>query len=359
MMRIFPGGAREILTIALHFFDISCQTAGMKPEIGYVSSTYVQLLFDYIEQQGMKAATVLGRVRPDTADGLGRTAMSEWRSLLERAAQALQDPLLGLHVGQTISPAHIGVLGYVILASANLGEALLRLQHFYRLVYDAEPMQIRQDGEDITLHWGVDHGRPGQQVDACALAALVQFARDITGHTANPSAVIFVNPEPDDAAAYRDYFACPVLFEQPGTQVRFPMKYLATALRQPDAALLGILEQQATALLNRLPDADDFEQQIRRAIARLARSGTPGIEQVAAELNTSVRTLQRRLAERHLQFQLLLDDTRYRLAQDYLADRRLQLSEVAQLLGYSEQSAFNRAFRRWSGSTPRVWRQAL
>ncbi len=330
----------------------------MTQDSGYVSSTYVQLLYAYLADKGLDAGSILGKPPPDTGDGgLGRYPISEWRELLETAAEKLGDPLLGLHLGQTISPAHIGVLGYIILACANLAEALLRLQRFYRLVYDAEPMQVRQEADAIVLQWGLDYGRPGELVDATAITALVQFARDITGKAASPSYISFINPEPENPAPYRDYFGCKVDFDQQTTIVKFPLNFLGSPLRQPDTGLLQILEQQAATLLDKLPEADDFEQQVRHAIIRLARIEAPSIERVASALHTSVRTLQRRLSDRNLNFQELLDDTRYRMAQDYLADRRLQLAEVAQLLGYSEQSAFNRAFKRWSGSTPRVWRQ--
>lgn len=332
----------------------------MNGDRGFISNTYVQLLYAYLADQGLDAVALLGRPCPDASDGgLGRYPMAEWRQLLETAAQALHDPLLGLHLGQSISPSHIGVLGYTILACANLGEALLRLQRFYRLVYDAEPMQVQQQDDAISLEWGLDYGRPGELVDTTAITALVQFARDITGQQASPSYVSFINPAPADIGPYKAYFRCALAFDQPTTIVRFPVVFLASPLRQPDAGLLAILEQQATNLLQKLPAVDDYEQQVRRAIIRLARTAAPSIERVAEALHSSVRTLQRRLAERGLNFQDLLEDTRFRMAKEYLSDRRLQLSEVAQLLGYSEQSAFNRAFKRWSGSTPRAWRRAL
>lgn len=328
--------------------------------LGYVSNIYVHLLYDYLENRGFKADKVLGEQRPDLGDGgIGRYPISQWRNLLERAAKTLDDPLLGLHLGQTISPSSIGVLGYIILACANLGEALLRLQRFYRLVYDAERMEVRQEKDAIVLEWGLEYGRPGQLVDAAAITALVQIARDITNSQASPSYVGFINETPDDIQPYLEYFGCPVEFEKSNTVVRIPIRFLAASLRQPDAALLNILELQAASLLTSLPEADDYEQKVRHAMIRLARTTAPTIEAVSADLHTSVRTLQRRLSERQLNFQELLDDTRHRMAKDYLADRRLQLSEVAQLLGYSEQSAFNRAFKRWSGMTPRHWRGSL
>ncbi|MGB1581698.1 MAG: AraC family transcriptional regulator [Nevskiales bacterium] len=327
---------------------------------GVVSTTYVRLLYEYIQAQGQDPVQLLGELPPDAADlGLGRFPMARWCTLLERASSALDDPLLGLHLGQTITAAHLGTVGYVLLACANLGEAFQRIQKYMRLIYDAEPMRTRLTTDGVELEWGTGFGRPGQQVDAAAITALVAFARDMTHGVGGPSYVSFINPEPEDSEPYRAYFNCPVAFAQPSTILRFPAAYLSLTLRQPDPALREILEQQAETLLQRLPATDDFEQSLRRAILNLLDRGEPTLAAVAKRMHSSVRTLQRRLAERSLTYQAVLDDCRLGLAQDYLADPRLQLSEIAQLLGYAEQSAFNHAFKRWTDETPRQYRRRI
>ena len=146
-------------------------------------------------------------------------------------------------------------------------------------------------------------------------------------------------------------------FDQRSTIVRFPVDQLSLPLRPPDPALLSILEAQADKLLAELPQGDGFDQTVRLAISRYCRSGTPTLDNVARELRMSGRSLQRKLQARGLSFQGLLDETRLTLAKDYLRDGHLQLTEVAQMLGYSEQSAFNHAFRRWTGISPRKFRQ--
>jgi AraC-like DNA-binding protein len=322
---------------------------------GVVPSTYVSLLFDYLERQGHAASAVLGEGRPDAAV---RYPVARWRMMLERASAHLGDPALGLHLGQTITPAHFGVMGYVLLACPNVGAALGRLMQYQRLLYDVNPMRYTLDDEVLTLKWGVEAGRPGALVDECAITALIQLLRDVTGRAAGLLEIDFVNPEPADPAPYRRYFHCLVRFAQPATVVRVRADALALPLRGPDPALLDVLERQADALLAALPPSDDFEQGVRRCIARLAREGEPSMERVANELHCSTRTLHRRLEERGSGFRALVDDTRRRLADDYLADPRLQLAEIALLLGYSEQSAFTRAYRRWTGRTPKMVRRA-
>jgi len=326
---------------------------------GMVPSTYVRLLYEYLERQGLDPRRLLREPPPQAADrGGGRYPVARWRALLERAAAALDDPLLGLKLGRSITPAHLGVIGYVLLACGNLGAALQRLEQYQRLVYDVNPMRTQAEGTAVVLEWGVEQGRPGSLADETAIAALVQMARDLSGRRFAPDEVGFVNPAPASLKPYRDWFGCPVRFGQPRTTLRFPARYLGLPLRQPDAALLALLQRQADALLAELPGSDDLEQSVRRCIVRLSREGQVALERVAAELHTTPRTLHRRLEERGRNFRGLREDTRRRLAEDYLRDPRLRLVEIAQLLGFSEQSAFSRSFRRWTGETPKRWRDA-
>ena len=161
---------------------------------GVVPSTYVRLLYEYLERRGLDARKLLKEPPPAAVDrGLGRYPVARWRRLLERASAHLDDPLLGLHLGRSITPAHFGVIGYVLLACGNLGAALQRLQQYQRLVYDVNPMRYRLEPSSVVLEWGVEHGRPGALADETAIAALVQMARDLTGKGFPPDEVCFVN----------------------------------------------------------------------------------------------------------------------------------------------------------------------
>lgn len=329
------------------------------PAHGVVPGSYVRLLYEYLDARGVDAAQLLGEPAPNpTGPAPGRYPVERWRRHLATAAEHLRDPDLGLHLGQTVTPRHFGVMGYVLLACGTLGAALTRLHRYQRLVYDVSPMRIHAQAQHITLEWGTENGRPGRLVDETAITALVQFARDVTGVSTAVDLVHFVNERPASLEPYRRYFGGEVLFEQEATRVRLPLSLLARPLRQPDAALLNLLEQQAEALLADLPDAGDLEQAVRRAVAALAREGEISLERVAAALHTSPRTLHRRLEHLALGFRALRDDTRRRLAEQHLADRGIGIADVALLLGYSDQSTFTRAFRRWTGQTPLAFRRA-
>jgi AraC-like DNA-binding protein len=329
------------------------------PIQGVVPVTYVQLLYDYLGAQGIDAEDLLGPA-PVAEQGIGRFPVQQWQLLLERSAQALDDPLLGLHVGETISPKHLGVLGYVLLACGTLGAALQRLERYHQLIYDVNPMQLEMSGDQLQLVWGQEMGRPGALVDETAVAALIHFCRDVTDRPDYaPISVSFINDPPSDIAAYQAWFGCEVLFGQAETRVAVRAQALQTPLRSADPALIDILQKQADELLRSLPQADshNVSNTVRQQLTQQMRDGEPSAEATAAAMHITSRTLHRRLANEGTNFRLLLQQTRHQLAQQYLQDSRLQLVEVAQLLGYSEQSALSRAFKDWSGQTPAQYRR--
>lgn len=318
-----------------------------------VATTYVTLLYEFLSRQGLEPTRLLGPM-PDDRERPYVT-IPAWRHMLELAEREVGGPAFGLRVGRCIGPRHFGLVGYLVLACASLGEALARAERYAALVYDVNPMQLQQDGGDMVLQWGTEYGRPGQLVDETGLAALVQMARDITGADWPLVRVAFVNPAPPDRHAYEDFFGCPVTFDAARTELRFPAALLGLPLRRPDAGLLELLDRQAEAMLARQAPAHDHER-YRRALVPLLRQGRATLAALAAQFHVSPRTLQRQLAAAGTSFQILLDDTRRALACEYLADSRLSVADVAVLLGYSEQSAFTRAFRQWLGETPARWR---
>lgn len=326
---------------------------------GMVPQTFLKVLAEHLQRHGVDPATVM----PTDAlrfglQHLGRYPAEAYCQMLLRAAERLNDPLLGLHLGQSIQPAHLGALGYVLLACENLGAALLRIQRYHRLLHDINPIQHHLEGDSMVLQWGVARGKPGALFDETGVTAIVQFARALCGRVLPVRAVDFVNPPPSQAQPFVDHFGCAVRWGQPVTRLVISLESLQTPLHQPDPVLLGLMEEQVEAALAHLPDSGDLIELTRRVVRQLARHGVPELEQVAAELRMSPRVFYRRLAERGQQFRQLRDDALRELAELHLADARLTLADISELLGYTEQSAFSRAFKRWSGQSPLTWRKA-
>ncbi|HNJ85490.1 MAG TPA: AraC family transcriptional regulator [Agitococcus sp.] len=320
----------------------------------FLTGSMLGMLGDFVQEKNVKI--------PELDEAIlqygqqARIPLHLWADLLERISVAVNDTALGLAIGKRIAPRHVGVLGYLVLSCQNLGEALNRFARYQRLVYDVNPFSVHVDERGMELRWGVEYGKPGALIDETSIAALTSFLHILTSQPLHPTYVSFVNPKPQNLQIYLDYFQCPVDFDKEFTCVRLPLEYLSTPLLHSDQTLLDLLSQQAEALLGVLPKADVFEEKLKNVIVQSLHEGEPTLPVVASYLALSSRTLQRRLQERGLVFQDILENTRRELAIRYLQDKTLSLTDIALLLGYSEQSAFNRAFKRWYNEPPKSYR---
>lgn len=325
-----------------------------------IPETYVQILFEYLEAQGHDPEKVLGEPWPVAdAMGLGGVRIEHWEYLLEVARNHLKDPFIGLHVGQTITARHLGVLGSVLLACANLGAALERFEKYQRLIFDVIPVKINIGSEYVDLSWDIEEYQTGELVDETGYTLMVQFCRDLILGKTVINEVHFIHPQPDNIQPYEEYFGCPVLFGQSIPLIRFDLEMLKLPLKSSDAALVAILDKHADQLLANLPHIEEFVEQVRKHIAYMLNQGEPDIEKLADRLHYSRRTLQRRIGEAGTSFRKELNFVRYELAKSYLKDPRLQIIEIALLLGYSEHGPFTRAYKEWSGKTPQQEREEL
>lgn len=325
-----------------------------------ISEIYVQLLFEYLEKLGHDPEKVLGEPWPKAdSNHLEGVDIDHWENLLIIAKDYLNDPFIGLHVGQTITAQHLGVLGSVFLACENLGEVLERFERYQRLVYDVYPATVHIHTEYVELSWDTKGEQVGPLSDETGRTVIVQFCRSLIRGKVRLKEIHFIHEQPENIKPYEEYFGCPVLFEQSLALMRFDKEVLSLPLKNSDAVLVAILEKHADKLLESLPHIDEITDLVRKQIAYLLHQGEPTIEQLAEGLNYSRRTLQRRLTEAGTNFRKELNTVRYELAKSYLKDPRLQIVEIALLLGYAEHSPFTRAYKEWSGKTPQQAREEM
>jgi AraC-like DNA-binding protein len=162
--------------------------------------------------------------------------------------------------------------------------------------------------------------------------------------------------EPGDAAEYAEVLGCPIRVRAPWSGWALPKAAMNLPLRRRDPALRRWLERQAADILARLPASGDARDEVRSVLSSQLTAGDLRIAVVARRLATTPRTLQRRLLRAGTSFEVLCDDARKEAAQAYLTDTTLSIAEVTYLLGYSEPTAFHRAFKRWHGTTPQAFR---
>ena len=318
-----------------------------------VTGAWTQLLTDWLDHEQLAALDIramLMRWAPEDT-----VPILVWRELLLRAV-TLRPHLLapGLLIGSRVQQRHVGVMGYVVLASRNLGEALQTYQRYERLFYGTDLVEVAPMGSEIEVRWPKELPSFNQLTDAVGISALVTFLRQQVDSPLALSLVSFVNaaPSAEEHAIYEEFFACPVHFDDTYTRIRFPISYLTLPMTHSDPSLSALLDRQLEAMLLALPTSDAFDKSLQQVMLKLMPEGAVTLPRAAQELFVSVRTLQRRLDTNGISWQSLLDRTREQLARQYFVDHSLTLGDIALLLGFSEQSAFNRAFKRWTGLTP-------
>lgn len=329
-----------------------------------VTGAWTGLLSDWLDREELDA----GPLRMSLARWASRDSVPVpvWRDLLSRGLALVPRRIAPeLEVGACVLPGHLGVLGYLVVASDTLGEAMLAYQRYETLFYGTTLAEIEVIGDEAEMRWPPSENELGQQADGAAIAALVTFMRRQIDEPPPPSGVSFLQSvDEETATAYEAFFRCPVIWNDTHVRVRFPLHYLGLPMPRRDPTLRALLDRQARALLRALPghsdDSSGTDRQLQQVLLKLLSDGEPTLARAANAMHMSPRTLQRRLARHQLTWQQWLDRGREQLAGQYLSDPSLTLTDIALLLGFSEQSAFTRAYRRWTGDSPgRARRQQL
>ncbi len=301
-----------------------------------------------------------GLTRRQASDPDAKIPFHKHATLLTLAAEATGDGCFGLHLGTSLYPKQAGVLGYVLLNSSTLGDALRNLERYYRVLTEGVEIDFRVAGNE-----GVLMGRivdplvqDERQVAEFGAGSTLRFCELITGTKVTPIRVEFRHARPKEARAIKQTLGAPIRYGQERGAFIVSRGLLDLPVDAADNELLKILRRHCRQILGRRPRTNDLAYEARELIATLLPSGQPKFDDVARELGMSSRTLARQLAEQELNYKGLLDDVRHKLALRYLNDR-IGIKQVAYLLGYSEVAAFNHAFRRWTNSSPARYRQKI
>lgn len=320
---------------------------------------WVNTVLAAAERAGVSRARLLARAGIDPAElARERWPIDHITRLWRAAVRCTQDPGFGLKAGSQVGPGNFNVVGYLLQSAPTLRAAIAAVQRYQRLISDGGRFQLIP-GADAS--WVVYHPRQGElafsphQIEA-VLAAVVSFARWITGQPLRPRQVQFSQPRIGPAAGYREAFGCPVAFEQAFSGVLLDNAVLDAPLPQADAQLARLHHQHAAQRLAGLHEGGALLPQLRAWIASALPARVPTRAEAAQVLGLSERTLARRLQAQQLSFAQLLDATRRDAALHAVAQPGLELAGIGQALGYAEPAVFWRAFRRWTGCTPAQWR---
>ena len=284
-------------------------------------------------------------------------------ALLERIAEASNGAVdLPLRVGSKMRCDDYGAFGLAWKTAPTLRASFARAERYWRLLTSVVEYEVRLVGDDAYF---ILHRTGERRLGACACQtkprwhARTSIIRQVAEPDFAPLAVYFKHPAPASIAGHEAYFGCPVQFDAALDALMVAGGALNRPNRLADAGVTTFLLKHLDTELERAEALTSLRDRVRDVIAQTLSEGVPKIQDVAKRLGLGERSLQRRLGEDGLSFQKLVDEARRDLAEGLLAQSDYPLAEVAYLTGFSEQSAFNRAFKRWFDRTPAAYRTAM
>jgi len=275
-----------------------------------------------------------------------------------KATEIIDDPCFGLMAYNFWHPSYLHALGYAWLASHTLREAFNRFVRYLRIISEIPFLKLEEDTGGLTFMYDaalLDMRIPAQ-VDL-GMATAMHMCRLNFGEELKPKAVTFIHAEPPCAAKYMAFFKAPVQFSAPRDSMTLSLVDVDRHLLGANPQLARLNDQVMIEYLGKL-DRDNIIDRVAAVMIDMLPSGGITDEKIAENLNMSERSLQRRLKEAGTTFRTILERVRKDLASTYVHDPEIELVGVAVLLGFSDQSAFSRAFKRWTGNTPSEFRMS-
>ena len=283
----------------------------------------------------------------------------DYYALLEAIAK-LEEPDISFHLSTSgeFQCEDFGAVGLAWKAAPTLRRSFSRMDHYVRHFNNTSAFCLEDHGSNV---WWTHHrrepSRPGLYLsNEGTLATYVALCREATSSDFAPEAVWFHHQPVGTRKAAEDHFRCPVHFGRETDALIIPSAVIDRPNRVGDESIWQFLSSQIEQTLSGGDEPPRLDRHVMERVAAVLSDGPPAITEIAADLAMSPRTLQRRLAEVGCTFQDLVEKARHELSTRLLADTQYSLSEIAFLTGFSEQSAFSRAFKRRSGMTPGSYR---
>ncbi|SEK22568.1 AraC-type DNA-binding protein [Atopomonas hussainii] len=294
-------------------------------------------------------------------DPESRVAVVNMWKLWHLSVEKTANDAFGLQVAASLYPTHLNAMVFALQASTTLREALQRLQRYVRVVTTIAQLDVRESEHGVMLILGSDSTaspqRPYYPIDAF-MGVLFRTFRELLGAYAAEGllSVQLRRPRPQQAMAFEQFFDVPVHFSAQTNALLMATGVLDRELPWANATIAGMHDQLLRDYLGRMRH-EHVSLQVRKEIIALLGTDQCGLEQVALRLNMSGRNLHRKLTEESTSFKELQDEIRQDLALRYLSMPSMSLNEVAFNLGFIDQSSFNRAFKRWTGTSPGQYRR--
>lgn len=327
-----------------------------------VSAGYAGNLMRFAISRGadpVALAEQSGIAPDDLNDPDARVPYACYIALMRAAKDLTGDPALALHLGQAGDLREVSVVGLICHAAPTMAAALGELNRFGRLVAELDipgrEGRFQVEPRDNGL-WMIDTRLDPDSFPELTEETWSRFVAESARHFPDAvfaRAVHVTHPAPAYAEEYERVMGAPVTYGSDVNAVMIDPAWLNLQLHAPNSYVFGVLSSHAQALLDSLEDDDGIRRRVERLLIPSLHTGAPGMDQVAGELAMSRQTLYRRLKAAGIGYEALVDDLRRRMAIHYLDGQKVSVSETAYLVGFSDPASFSRAFKRWTGSSPR------
>jgi AraC-like DNA-binding protein len=309
-------------------------------------------------EAGFELAPLLARAgltRQQVDDDHARISVRSQIRLIELAADAMQDELLGFHLARDFELREMGLLYYVLASSEKLGDSLHRAVRYSTIANEGIVLRFRDEADAAMTftYVGVDRHSDRHQIEFW-LTSLARICRELTGRHLIPTHAKVVHEREKGTAELNTFFGCEVAFGADVDEVIFSGNVKDLSVVSGDPYLNELLIKYCEdAISGRHGSRGTLRSDLENEIVQLLPHGKTQMGEIARRLGMSKRTLARRLSSEGLTFAGILADLRVDLAKRHLTDEDLAISQIAWLLGYQEVSAFTHAFKRRTGKTPK------
>ncbi len=337
-----------------------------KPHRQRVPSYFVDVVGRYAAEAGIDSTGLMnavgleaGLLASPTLSVPVEKCLALWNEVMTRS----NDPDFGLHFGEKVSRLATGhIITALLMNCATIGEALEKMTRYQSLSIDFFQTSLRSEGKYVfrVIEPATEGAVLHRHHAEAAVCVLAHTLRLLTRSQIQFVEAHFTHPRPANIGEHQRIFACPVLFDQPRTELKFHRAVLAWPIPMADAQMLAHLEHLAQRMEQAIYQVESWADRVACQIDQhLQQHKPPTLKVVAQALALSPRQLQNHLRHESVTFQILLDRQREEAARRYLRENTLTLSDIARQLGFSEQSTFNHAFKRWTGVNPTEYRRAL
>jgi AraC-like DNA-binding protein len=308
-----------------------------------VTQRFTMAILEATQRHGIRVPEALRVSLTQSA----RVPMAQQDALWTLFANATDNPLAALEVGIDLQAGHLDVVGMLLLSCDTLGEALEVLTEYAPIIGDNARFEIVTVTSGVLLRYVPEYTVCLQQRVEAVMGCVVCLARWMTNGRFRPERVLFAHAPRADVSAYTALLGCPVEFGQTGNGVVMPANALELRLVQAGRAMHAHLRTLADEMLASLQDGS-VSAQVRQMVREHPRWGK---ERIGDQMGMSGRNLTRKLAAESVSFKALRDAIQFEMAVVALRNGQA-VATVSQNLCFSDENAFSRAFRRWSGQTP-------